>query len=190
MIEHHGMTDADLHARILDAARGRHVVDLGAGLGAYHDSLVAAAAHVTMVDAFEPYLDNRRRRYGWRTTVVHSTIEDFLQAGPLSRWDLLLALDVVEHMVHDDGRDLLSAIPRLADRAIIFIPEGKHPQTTDVYGMGGDYWQTHRSVWYAEDLEKWHFSGYESQHGFAVERWTGFHAGNPCPNAIFATWGM
>jgi hypothetical protein len=51
-------------------------------------------------------------------------------------------------------------------RIVLFVPLGLHPQTADVFNMGGDHWQTHRSTWEPADLEAL---------GFDVAVWDGYH---------------
>jgi hypothetical protein len=77
--------------------------------------------------------------------------------------DSVFALDVIEHMEKEDGLKFLKEAERVARQQImIYTPLGFYPQTyddpdkSDRWGMGGGYWQTHRSGWSPEDFgEGW-----------------------------------
>ena len=69
--------------------------------------------------------------------------------------DAICFFDVIEHFPKEDAIDLLSQAETIAKKSIVlFIPVGSHPQEKDDRGMGNDYYQTHRSTWYPEDIEK------------------------------------
>ena len=180
---------------------GSSVLDVGSGIAHYTIALAKRAGRLTLLDAHQPYLDrtlavlvNVRRSDGSPIAVssrcgdasvifkgcVRQARADVL--GDLPPYDYALAIDVIEHMPPEDGRAVIEGMKVIASGVALFIPEGAHPQHADPYGMGGDHWQTHRSTWFAKDLEAL---------GFTVERWLGFHrnAGHGKePNALWATW--
>ena len=73
---------------------------------------------------------------------------------------------------------MLKKAERIAKKDIIlFVPEGLDPQDKDDRGFGNDYYMTHRSVWYREDLKKL---------GFTIRVWDKFHIHNQnLNNALF-----
>lgn len=173
-----------LHDRLIEEIpRGSSVLDVGAGLAKYHPILMDRGCNLTLIDAHKPYLDERVSRWPQIETiegdVTHAALWDLVIDK--RRWDVALAIDFIEHLERDHAQDVIDDMRDLAPKVILFVPEGNHPQDTDHYGMGGDHWQTHRSVWYDKDLEDL---------GFEVERWVDFHRWNPRsdPGALWATW--
>lgn len=66
-------------------------------------------------------------------------------------------LDVIEHMEKDEGKEVLELAKTKAKRqVVVYTPHGFQEQTEDAWGLGGDYWQTHRSGWTPDDFEGWH----------------------------------
>ena len=156
------------------------VLDVGAGLATYHVWLKEICELVTL-DVHAPYLSASRTDLKG----VKRIIGDAREVIPLLRlyeFDLILAIDFIEHLTKEDAKLLISEMGRISEKIVIFTPEGHHPQDHDVFGMGADHWQTHRSEWKKEDLEAL---------GFTVEVWEGFHKtwNSKCdPNALWATW--
>lgn len=173
-----------LHRRILDEVRDdATVLDVGAGMAKYHDALVRKTRWVTMLDAHKPYLDDRARRYGDRVCIIHDDALVWMGANYERRFDVVLGIDVVEHLQWSEAIALIEWMRVLGRKVVLFIPEGDHPQRTDAHGMGGDHWQTHRSTWYGDS------PGLEA---FKVERWPSFHAGTPDkdPGALWCVWSL
>ncbi len=70
--------------------------------------------------------------------------------------DAIYLLDVIEHMEKDEGLRVVEQAVALARRQIVmYTPVGFMPQEVDAWGLGGHYWQTHRSGWLPEDFEGW-----------------------------------
>lgn len=175
-----------LHARLVEEIPpGASVLDVGAGLAKYHPLLIERGCKLTLLDAHKPYLDERRARWPQIEVLCEEAYEGLHKLQDTGRrWDFVLGVDFIEHLARDHAH-LVIANMKMAEHAVIlFVPEGNHPQDKDFYSMGGDHWQTHRSTWYAEDLE---------QLGFTVERWVDFHRwavndrGND-PGALWAVW--
>lgn len=174
-----------LHDRLSQEIHGgASVLDIGAGLAKYHQLLVDKGCSLTLVDAHEAYLTERKQRFP-QAELIHApawaALWDF--ANTDRRWDFVLGIDFLEHLDPDDAQKIAEMMKRVASKMILFVPEGNHPQDSDGYNLGGDYWQTHRSTWYAEGLEAL---------GFTVERWVDFHRWaieKGCdPGALWATW--
>ena len=157
--------------------RGATVIDVGAGMAAYHPHLLAKTRQLVLLDAYQPYLDKG-------PLLAHAVCGDaheLLPAFADGQFDVALGIDFVEHLELGRAFKVIEDMQRIANTVALFVPEGSHPQSADLYGMGGDHWQTHRSSWSAGDLE--HF-------GFTVERWPDFHASSPGkdPGALWCTW--
>lgn len=69
-------------------------------------------------------------------------------------FDIVIALDVVEHIEKNQSLDMIRQLEKIARKAVIIeTPEGYVPQNIDIQGHGGDEWQTHRSGWSVEEFE-------------------------------------
>ncbi len=152
-----------LHDRILaEVERGATVLDLGAGLGSYHQKLKQRGVTLTTVDAHMPYVERQR---AYADFVHHATIQDFIGVVNLV-YDCVLMIDVIEHLPKAEALAALQQLPAIAAHSVIFTPRGFISQTKDVYELGGDHWQTHRTGWEPEELESL---------GYDVEVWRDFH---------------
>lgn len=74
-------------------------------------------------------------------------------------FDLVIALDIVEHLEKEEGLELIRQCEAIARKAVVIeTPHGYVPQNRDILGYGGHEWQTHRSAWLTNDFAK---LGYE-----------------------------
>jgi len=72
-----------------------------------------------------------------------------------TRVQLVYGFDIIEHFTKPHALQLLKTIEDIVTHQIIlFIPVGNHPQTKDDRGFKNDYYQTHRSIWYPQDMEE------------------------------------
>lgn len=111
-------------------------IDVGSGDGRYR----ALVPHCETVDAYQdaPLSDFHHKANALQL------LSDWEEAP---YWDLVYALDVIEHLTKADGLKLLDQMERLArKRVLIFTPNGYRKQTSDIP------WQIHRSGWTAEEL--------------------------------------
>ncbi len=70
-------------------------------------------------------------------------------------FDLVLVLDVVEHLEKEQSLDMLRQAEEVARKGVVIeTPRGYLPTNMDIWGHGGDEWQTHRSGWEPEEFEK------------------------------------
>jgi hypothetical protein len=68
-------------------------------------------------------------------------------------FDLVLLLDILEHVEKSDGLLLLEMAERIARVAVIIeTPKGYIPQNLDIWGWGGHEFQTHRCGWEVEEF--------------------------------------
>lgn len=68
-------------------------------------------------------------------------------------FDLVIALDVIEHITKEEGFELMRQCEEIARKGVIIeTPKGYVPQNIDIQGHGGDEWQTHRSGWDVTDF--------------------------------------
>jgi Methyltransferase domain len=104
------------------------------------------------VDIYRPYLAKIDAKVPFTTVVadVRKLDEVFIERS----FDLVLMLDIIEHIEKDESLALLKTAERLAKVAVnIETPEGYVPQNIDIWGHGGDEFQTHRCGWEKAELE-------------------------------------
>jgi len=175
--------------RVLDdlfpLGRGRSALDIGCGLGHFSAMLTAKGWRTTGIDT-DP--QNIERAAG---VLVESFLGDAVgvtRGLPESQFDLVLALEIIEHMPKSIGADLLGAIWR------VLSPEGtlilSTPNRTSLEGLGGYYWgeKIRRcGKWYAWDATHVYIYtaremlGLLRETGFAIEGVTGFYYGGYLP---------
>jgi len=157
----------------------RSVLDVGCGI---RPQKVVATQRWVGVDAFQPYLDSLAGE------VICSDWRPALRSFAPDSFDLVVALDFIEHLRRREGREFLTAAQRVGRAVCIFTPLGPFPQRyvdgeTDAWGMGGGYWQTHRSAWTPKDFEGW-----------SIQVEAGFHTvdakDEPLPEPIDAFWAV
>lgn len=173
---------------------GDTVLDVGAGPSScYRSIIVAKARELILLDAHAPYLELAFRGLGKSPRLTATTAgkcivrKELIDARTMAmeRWeqrkiDVALAIDFIEHLEKTEALALIPKLLVVAGRGVaLFVPEGDHPQNRDHFGLGGDYWQTHRSSWRAGELEEL---------GFVVERWPNFHEGMRSPGALWGRW--
>lgn len=82
--------------------------------------------------------------------------------------DAVSFVDSLEHLTKKDALAALAAAESVARRlVVVFAPRGFFPQKGyDAWGLGGEYYQRHRSVWEPEDF---------TSLGYDVYIFVGFH---------------
>ena len=152
------------------------VLELGCGTGS--KLAACSCSYRCGVDAYLPYLEMARKKWGHLVDgFVHCEALKFVSEVDRT-YDAVLMVDFLEHLERPAAMSLLSRCALIAKRRIVlYCPEGDQPQDQDVYGLGGDAWQTHRSIWTLDDLERL---------GFDTVRWTDRHG--PGLHALFALW--
>jgi SAM-dependent methyltransferase len=78
------------------------------------------------VDAFDPYL---RKIADQGVMTVRGKLPDFCESFLDSSWDVVLLIDVIEHLTKDDGFKVLDHVERIAKKCVIIdTPNGFEPQ--------------------------------------------------------------
>lgn len=129
------------HDRILDVGCG--IMDaVGGALGPRHMG----------IDGFRPYLEHCKRD----ALVMQGELPDVLLPFIDKSWDVLLLLDVVEHLEKHKALQLIGQAERLAvKRVIIFTPLGYRLQSPfDCWGLGYNGLQEHLCGFEKEELEE------------------------------------
>jgi len=69
-------------------------------------------------------------------------------------FDLVIALDVIEHLEKEDALSMIKQCEEIARLGVVLeTPKGYIPQNLDIQGHGGHQWQTHRCGWEVKELE-------------------------------------
>lgn len=139
----------------------KSVLDVGAGIRPMQ--WYRPQTHIC-IEPFGPYADVLEDA---GMTVIPARATAALQA---LRAEAVYMLDVIEHMDKKEGQWALDLAVKAASRqVVVFTPVGFHEQLTDAWGMGGDYWQMHKSGWLpAEFQAPWRTELVEDGGFFAV----------------------
>lgn len=107
---------------------GGRVLEIGAGIGAFSDHLLARAASLALVEPSPNLSRVLREKYAAeaRVTVVGDTLETFLAGGTAAAYDTVVMINVLEHIENDLAalqglRRMLTDNGRLA----LFVPAKK-----------------------------------------------------------------
>lgn len=126
------------------------VLDVGCGLSLKSQHLDIPVR--VGVDIYEPYLRKIDAQVPY--AVVKCDVRHLRNVFLDASFDLVLALDIVEHIEKAESEALIADLERIARRGVIITtPKGYSPQDIDIWGHGGDEWQTHRCGWEPEELQ-------------------------------------
>lgn len=117
------------------------VLDLGCGLGVPTAGL--KCKKILGIDIYKPYLDIAKKHFPVKKA-------DIRELGFINNreYDVILCLDVIEHLTKNEGHKLLGEMERIGrKRIIIYTPIGFMSQNDDTWGLHGERWQKHRSGW-------------------------------------------
>lgn len=118
---------------------GDEVLDLGCGIMPATGGRLAVKKHVGL-DSFQPYLD----RIGPPT--INGRLPGALEGMADKSFDVVMLLDVIEHLEKSEALAAITGAERLARRMVIlFTPEGFVPQHGyEAWGMADNADQAHR----------------------------------------------
>ena len=131
-------------ARLLSPAET--LLDVGAGIRP--QTLIACRRHVC-AEPHGPYADVLTA-HGYE--VIESPAPFVFDAVEA---DTVCFFDVIEHMERADGLRSLEKARATARQVVVFTPLGFMEQEGDAWGMGGEFWQKHRSGWTPDDFPDW-----------------------------------
>ena len=157
------------------------LADLGAGK---RDNAVSSQVskivcnHLITVEKFEPYLEILLHCKHTAKThdVVHADIT-MKSNYKLPKCDVVLMLDVIEHLIKPDALELLDYLKTITAHIIIFTPVGDTIGYTN--NDSGNPLQAHLSAWTPEEFEAL---------GFEVTVYEKFHAHLGNIGAMWCTW--
>lgn len=125
------------------------VIDIGCGSGSLIKSI--KSPHRWGVDACENAINAAKGS----NNGVNFIVGDIREPSSLfkEKVDCVVGVDIIEHFEKKEAYKLILDYEDITDFCLMFfIPVGNHPQTKDDRGFNNDYYQTHRSTWYPEDM--------------------------------------
>lgn len=130
------------------------VLDVGAGIRPFH-WYTPSESHIC-VDPYLPYVE-KLRAAGFE--VIHATATKAFADD--IRAEAIYLLDVIEHMYKAEAAETIDlAVAAASRQVVIYTPNGFMEQDKDDWGLGGDFWQTHRSGWLPGEFPGWHTEMY------------------------------
>jgi ubiquinone/menaquinone biosynthesis C-methylase UbiE len=160
---------------VYEATRnGESLLSLCCGIGLELEGL--STRDVTAVDIAPQYLVEVNRRCPQARIVCSDSLE-YLKTQPKNSVDVISIIDGIEHMDKKTGIKVIKEMKRVGRTILLFTPQGPHGdgylknEPHNAWGIeGADHFQTHKSGWTADELEKYGFECIQkaqdtSQHG-------------------------
>ncbi len=160
--------------RFIERASPSSILDVGVGMGQYGflARINLENEHLFIVDGAQGW---QRPKTEWKTiidgiegcavyvTPVHQYVYNKLMIGdalsilptiPDDSYQLVIAIDILEHLEIADGLSFLAHLKRIASKAaLVSTPKLFHEQV-----IPANPFENHRSVWSDDDLEQAGFS--------------------------------
>lgn len=156
-----------LYRTIKDQVRGcDSILDLGCGCKPFMADVTRDMKHSVGVDLFGPSLE-KAAALKTHHTFAQSEVLEYLRNSSDNSFDVVMALDLIEHLEKDGGYELLSEMERVAKKmVIIFTPNGFVLQKP----YENNPWQEHLSGWSFEEMKSLGFeitgiAGYKTFRG-------------------------
>lgn len=136
---------------LLETIMPKRILDVGFGWGKYAvisreflqgkvDGLI-----IDGIEPFEPYIkDHQRALYD---TIYKEPIEDIVD--DLEKYDLILVMDIIEHLPKETGEEVLRKLLRKTKWIIVSTPNGFYEQGAEF----GNERERHLSGWTNEDFD-------------------------------------
>jgi hypothetical protein len=135
------------------------VLDVGVGFGKYGmllreylkfwspmDELNVRTGRIDGIEIFESYITSGQKYY-YDSIYIGNALDIMPK---LKSYDLILIIDVLEHLSHDDGQKLLTLCQKKADYVIISTPIKMNVQGPAF----GNEFEMHRAQWHPQDFER------------------------------------
>lgn len=152
----HACQDSEVIQRQIATVVGpvKTMLDIGCGIRPAQVWMDCPKIGYVGIDAYPKYIEAVARV----PTAMGMTFEHWvlLQDVPLEfedgEFEVVVLSDVLEHLDKPVGDYTLREAWRVTKRGLVVCsPVGWQPQEVDLWGMGGEHWQTHRSAWTPED---------------------------------------
>ncbi len=177
---------------LLPDGQGARALDVGCGPGYFSHQLSMRGWSITAIDTDASNLEFARPFVQEALRGDALTVLPHLQN---ESYRLALALEIIEHMPEERGRNLLKELARVLEKSgklIISTPNKHSPE-----GLGGHYWSEkirHQERWDAWDPT--HVKIYSANEllallrdtGFSIEKVTGYHYRGRLP--VIGRWRL
>ena len=105
------------------------------------------------VDIYDKYFDHIETDVPY--VVIKYDVRKLEEIFLPKSFDLVLALDIIEHLDKDESLSMIRQCEKIARKAVILeTPKGYVPQNLDITGHGGHEFQTHRCGWELAELQQ------------------------------------
>jgi SAM-dependent methyltransferase len=129
---------------------GSSVLDVGCGTASPLLHLRSRLSSLGGIDAFAAAADAGRRS-GKYDVVVEGDVQELDRHFEPASYDVVVAIDLLEHLDEASGDRLLAAMERVARRRVVVLtPNG----FVDQDALAGNPWQVHRSGWTPRQLRQ------------------------------------
>jgi hypothetical protein len=125
------------------------VVEFGAMFGERLLSIHPSVKNIFGLEIHQPYIDKFIADKKYAICCDMSRYHNYV---PTQYFDCAMFIDSLEHLFKDKAIHLINEVKKDFNKILLMIPEGNHPQSKDVFEMGADEYQTHRSTWYVSDI--------------------------------------
>jgi len=146
--------ERELAAHVLPGCQS--LLDVGCGAYSPIKEFSGAIPRRVGVDGYLPSIEKAKEQ-GIHTDYRQSNLMDVDALFPAGEFDVVVALDVIEHFEKEQGRSLIQKLETLArKRIVLFTPNGfVRQEPTD-----GNQYQRHLSGWTVEEMRAMGYSVY------------------------------
>lgn len=131
------------------------------------------------IEIWEPYILNSKYNDCIKIQGDFTKFEEFIDKEDM---DCAMFIDSLEHLDRETAFSLMKKVMNNFNKVLLMIPEGTYHLERDVTGLGADFFQTHRSTWYENDIKQLGFSN------IIVDKYFHEGAGYENTGCIFAIW--
>jgi 2-polyprenyl-3-methyl-5-hydroxy-6-metoxy-1,4-benzoquinol methylase len=130
------------------------ILDLGCGIMSVSDKVICKS--ILALDVWEDYLEKIKSKFMTIKLDVR-----FLNIFIDKSYDIVMALDLVEHLEKHEAKFLIKQMERIArKKVIIFTPNGFFPQKDGIentWAYGNPKYQKHKCGFFQDELESFGF---------------------------------
>jgi SAM-dependent methyltransferase len=128
----------------------KSLLDIGCGASTPLINLAVRPKYIVGVDGYQPSIDISKAN-NFHDDYVNSDLLEIDKAFEPDSFEVVVALDVIEHFEKADGVELLRKMESIAsDKVVIFTPNGFQPQNEH----SGNVLQRHLSGWSVSEMEQ------------------------------------
>ena len=114
------------------------------------------------IEIWEPYINAEFDHFGtpvFKDCIrIHGSVLNYRELLKGYELDTAMIIDVLEHFNKEDGIEWIENLKEDFNKIILMVPAGVFPQDVDHTGFEAHEYQTHRSSWYEEDINRLGFN--------------------------------